>query len=449
MKVTRDKDENTQAFLTVEMEPSEMEAALEAAYRRLVKRVVVPGFRKGKAPRAMLERHVGRESLLDEALEKLIPQAYQDALTEQEIEPYTRPAIEITQPEPLRFKATIPLIPEIKPGDYHAIRLQPETTEVTEENINAVIEQLRHQQATWEPTERLTDYNDLVVFDIESTVAEAPFITQPGAQYQIMKDNPAPIPGFAEQMVGLKPGDEKTFQLPIPEDYPQSELAGKEGSFTIKVTEVKEAILPEVTDELARAVDPKFEKMEQLRQQINDDMKARAEDKDRANFEEKVINSVIEISEVGFPPQLVNMEVDSLLEQRQSQLQKSGHSLEDYLASINQTEDEVREELRPLATQRVTRSLVLEKISETEQVNADTAEIDAEIDDMTRNTPEARRDEFRQLLNAPQSRESIRQLLIRRKTVHRLTGIAKGEISSDKETNETTEKEAPNEQPTE
>ena len=148
MKVTNDKTENRQAFLTIEMEPSEVEESLKEAYHRLSKKTRVPGFRKGKVPRDILERYIGKESLLEDALNSLIPRAYENAIKEQEIKPVARPNIELTQTEPVIFKAVVPLLPEVELGDYHKVRVNKEPVNISEDDVNNTIEQLRHQQAT-------------------------------------------------------------------------------------------------------------------------------------------------------------------------------------------------------------------------------------------------------------------------------------------------------------
>jgi len=444
VKVTKDKVENCQAFLTVEMEPAEVEKSKGDAYRRLVKKVTVPGFRKGKAPRDMLERHIGKESLFDEALDILVPQACQDALAEQEIEPYARPSVEITQNDPLVFKATVPLAPTVKLGNYHNIRMEPEPVEITDEKIDAVVERLRHQQATWEPVERPVAYNDLAIFDVESTVEEKPFIAQKGVQYQVLENYPAPVPGFADQLVGMSRDEEKEFTLTLPPDYPQSELAEKEAAFKIKMSEVKEEKLPEVTDDFAKDIDPKYETLELLKKQIADDMRTRAEERSQAEFEGKVIEKLIEDSEIEYPPVLVDIEIDRILEQQYKYLKENGRSLEEYLASINKTQEELREETKPTAEKRVAQALALEELAEKEKTEVSPEEIDADIEEMTKQTPEERKADIKKMLNTPRSRESIKDYLIRRKTVLNLLEIAKGQAPETTEagTAETTDKEA-------
>ena len=170
MKVTKEKTENSQAFLTIEMEPAEVEESLEVSYHHLVKKTKIPGFRKGKAPRAILEGHIGKESLFEEALNNLLPQAYEKAIKEQEIEPITQPHIEIAQTDPVIFKVTVPLKPTIKLGDYHHLQFTPEPVEVTEDDVNTAIEQLRRQHAIWEPVERPVEFDDLIVLNVESNV---------------------------------------------------------------------------------------------------------------------------------------------------------------------------------------------------------------------------------------------------------------------------------------
>jgi len=423
VKVTREKEENSQVFLTVEMEPAEVEESLEKSYSRLVKKANIPGFRKGKAPRAILEQYIGKESLLDDALNHLLPQAYEKAIKEQEIEAIARPHIEVTQTDPVVFKATVPLKPAVSLGDCHHLQVKPEPVTVAKDDVNAAIEQLRHQHATWEPVERPVDFGDLVVFDIESSIKDEPFINQQGAQYQVIRDLPFPVPGFAEQLSGMKRDEEKEFKLQFPSDHPQSDLAGKEASFKVKVAEIKQEILPELNAKFAKQINPDFKTLNSLRKQVSTSLKARAEERAKIDFEERVIEAAVDLSQVEFPSILVEMEVDHLVEE-QSRRWQGSKGLDEYLSSINKTEKELREELHPLATKRVTRSLVLGKVAEEEKIEVSDSEIHAEIETMTKDAAD-NKDELQKFLNTPQAHESINQFLITRKTIQRLVDVAK------------------------
>ncbi len=343
MKVTKEKVENSQVFLTIEMEPAEVEAALEKSYNRLVKKTNIPGFRKGKAPRAVVERNIGQESFLQDALNHLIPQACEQAIEEQKIDALAQPHIEVTQTEPVVFKATVPVRPSVTLDDYHSIQVTPDPAELKEDDVNVVMEQLRHQQATWEPVERPVELDDLVVLDVESNIEDKPFINQKGVQYQVHRDSTSPLPGFAEQLPEMKRGEDKEFKLQIPSDYPRSELAGKESLFKVRVVEIKQEKLPELNDEFAKQVDSDLETLDSLRERISDTLRLRAEEKTRTDFEERVVDAVVDLARVEFPPILVEMEVDRMVNEQSRRLQMGRQGLEEYLRSINKTEVEPRE----------------------------------------------------------------------------------------------------------
>lgn len=445
MKITKEKEEGRQAYLTVELEPSEMETALEDSFRSLSKKVNVPGFRKGKAPRSVIERHLGRDRLVEEAMKKLVPQAYEQALKEQEIEPFAQPEVEITQNEPVIFKAVVPLQPVVELGDYRSIRMEPEPVDVTEEKIDAVLEELRHQYATWESVERPVAYNDLAVIDISGEVAEKPYVKKIGAQYQVIKDAVSPAPGFAEQIIGINKDEEKEFKLSFPDDYPNKEVAGQEGSFKVKVTEIKEEKLPEMNDELAARVSPEFNTVALLREETKKRLQQNAEQQSRMDFEEKLINAVIEQAKVEYPPVLVEMEINSILNEQNRRMQMSGRGMEEYLRSINKTEGQLREDLRPIAVKNVNASLVLGEVKEAEKIEVSEADIEKGIDDMIGDAAGDKKEDLRKLLDNPQTRQSIRHSLMTRKTLERLVEIAKDEVESKKETKtkkKTTEEEA-------
>jgi trigger factor len=425
VKVTREKTENSQVFLTIEMEPAEVEESLEKSYYRLVSKAKIPGFRKGKAPRAILERYIGKESLLEDALNHLLPEAYEKAIKEQEIEAIAQPQIEIAQTDPVVFKVTIPLKPTIKLGDYGSIRLTPEPVQITEDDINSAMEQLRHHYASWEPVERQVDLSDLVSLDVQSNIENEPFINQKGAQYQVLSDLPFPAPGFAEQLLGMKRDKEKEFKLQFPLDYPRRELAGKEASFQVRVTEIKQERPPELNDEFARQIDPDFESLDSLREQVTANLRLKAEEKAKMDFEEQVVEAVVDSAQLEFPPVLVEAQISRLVDERLKYWQKGTQGLAEYLRSINKAEEELREELHPLAVKRVTWSLVLEKVTEEKRIEINDSEIEAEIESLTKSAGESK-DELEKLLNTPQSHESIKQQLLIRKTIQRLVEIAEG-----------------------
>ena len=423
MKVTNEKIENRQAYLTIEAEPPEVETATEATYRRLVKKVNVPGFRRGKAPRPVFERHFGKHELFHEMLDDLVPEVYNKAIAEQKLEPVADPHIELEKEEPVIIKAVIPLKPVVNVGDYKSIDLKPQSVEVTEEMGQAVIEQLRHQHAVWEPVERTVDFNDMITIDVESTMKGEPFVTQKGAQYPVVKESTSPAPGFAEQLAGMKKDEEKEFKLQYPADYPQKEVAGNEATFKVKVLEIKQEKLPEVNDEFAKQVNAEITSLDTLRQKINEDLKKRIEDKAKHDFEDKVIEAATAMSQVEYPPVLVDVEVDHSLERNLRFLQSTGQNIENYLKSINKTISQLREELRPSATKRVSESLVLGKIAEQEKTEVTPAEIDAEIEEMVKNSS-GDKNELRKALQSPRNRESIEDTLIARKTIQKLTEMA-------------------------
>jgi len=439
VKVTNEKIESRQAYLTIEMEPDEIEKSAANTYRKLVKQISVPGFRKGKAPRAVLERHVGKESMLREMMDDIIPTAYDKAVQEQELDPIAQPEIEVIENEPVTFKAVVPLKPQITLGDYQSTRLEPEAVDITDESVDAVIEQLRHQNAVWEPVERVVQFNDLVTLDVESTLDDEPFINQKGVQYQVIKDTPSPAPGFAEQLVDMDNNQSKTFEIEYPEDYQRSEVAGKKASFTVTISENKQENLPEVTDEFASRVEPEFTSVDVMRERILNDLKQRAEERVKREYEDKVIDDIAEKSQIEFPPIMVEVEIDQMINRNFQFLQQSGQSLEQYLQNINKTIEELREDMRPSATQRVTHALTLGKVAEEEKIEVTAEEIDNEIEEIVKNNTN-NKEEMKEALNSQQNRNSIENTLITRKTIERIVEIASGsgsidETNSDKEEN--------------
>jgi trigger factor len=428
MKVSTETLENRQARLTIEVAPEETESSLDKAYRRLSKKMVVPGFRKGKAPRSIMELHLGKDVLLEEALEDLIPETYQKALEEQGLEAIGQPEIEIVERQPVKYKATVSLKPIIDLGDYRYVRLEPEKAEVTQEEVDKVIEQLRQQQAPWEPVEGPVSFDDLVTMDVKGTVSDKVTVDQSSIQYQVVQDSRRPVAGFAEKLEGMVKGETREFSLPFPEDYPDKKMVGKEGSFKVTVSEVKRKALPDLNDEFAKSLGEDFDSLDSLRQRVTQQLQKIAEDTARRRFEEKALDIVVRFAKVQYPPVMLEHELEHLLEEQARQLGQRG--LEDYLKNINKTKEQLKEELKPTAAARLTRSLVLGKMAEEEKIEVSHEEIDAEIEKLAQMAGE-RADDLRRGLATGEAHHSVEQRLLVKKTLERLAQIAAGQVKKE------------------
>jgi len=428
MKVSTETLENRQARLTIEVAPEETESSLDKAYRRLSKKMVVPGFRKGKAPRSIMELHLGKDVLLEEALEDLISETYQKALEEQGLEAIGQPEIEIVERQPVKYKATVSLKPIIDLGDYRYVRLEPEKAEVTQEEVDKVIEQLRQQQAPWEPVEGPVSFDDLVTMDVKGTVSDKVTVDQSSIQYQVVQDSRRPVAGFAEKLEGMVKGETREFSLPFPEDYPDKKMVGKEGSFKVTVSEVKRKAFPDLNDEFAKSLGEDFDSLDSLRQRVTQQLQKIAEDTARRRFEEKALDIVVRFAKVQYPPVMLEHELEHLLEEQARQLGQRG--LEDYLKNINKTKEQLKEELKPTAAARLTRSLVLGKMAEEEKIEVSHEEIDAEIEKLAQMAGE-RADDLRRGLATAEAHHSIEQRLLAKKTLERLAQIAAGQVKKE------------------
>lgn len=420
MKVTREKLENCQVSLNIEAEARELEKALEGAYRHLVSKVSIPGFRKGKTPRAILEQHLGKGALLEEALEHLIPQLYKQAIESEKIEPIAQPQIEITQNEPLVFKTIVPLKPTVKLGDYHSIKLKAEPVEIGAGEIGAAIEQLRQQQAVLLPVDRPVQLGDFVTLSIEATIEGKPFLNHKDLLYQVDSNSTFPLPDFAPKLEGVKKNEEKIFSLKVPADYSIKEFCGQECLFKTTVSEIKEKQLPQLDDEFAQSCN--YANLTQLREGVTADLRAKAEQRSHLELRQKAIDAVIKVSEVDYPSILEDREIDSLLE---DVARRFGYrEVEDYLKRVSKTKEELREELRPVAKKRVINSLTLDKVAEEEKVEITSPEVDNKVEEILGDAKD--KEKMRRFLALPQVRDSIGESLRSQKTMDRLVQIVSG-----------------------
>ncbi|MBN1188389.1 MAG: trigger factor [Dehalococcoidales bacterium] len=441
MKITNDKTESRQAYLTIEMEPAEIEEGLDKAYKRLVKKYNVPGFRKGKTPRLILEQYLGKEAFLEDAVEHMAPEVWEKAVKEQDIKAIARPEVNLDKTDPVTYKFVVPLEPVVKLGDYETLRVARESVELKEEDIDAALEQIRRQQAIWEPVDRQVNSRDLIMLDIESNVEGQPYINQDEAEYEVIKESEYPIKGFAEEMIGLKNGESKEFKLKFADDYNRAELAGKEVSFKVTINEIKQERLPELNDDLAQQVNPEFKTVADMRSKVSEDLKRNAEEKAKRDYDQKVVDSVVELSEVEYPPVMEEMEIDQLIQQQMQRWRLDEKGMDAYLQSIQKTGEQLRDELRPLAVRSIRQSLVLTEVAQKEKIQVEQTDLQSEVEGMTKDVKPERKEKLVELLNVPQMQANLASSIATRKTVEKLTQIASSpaEIAENNESAEKSE----------
>ena len=424
MKVSTERIPESQVVLEIEVEPERLERTLERAYRRLAQKTEVPGFRKGKTPRHMLERYLGRDAVRQEALRLLIPEAYNQAIEEESIDAVDYPDIEVVQEEPLIFKATVAIRPSVDLGDYRELRVEREPVTVSEEQVNEKIEELRHRYAILEPVDRPPQMGDRVWADVRVSVDGRSVFSEDDAEIHLHQGVTVLMPSFVEELLGNEKGVERQFSIDVPPDYPQRLLAGKTCLCTVLVKEIKEERLPELDDTFAAVVGEGFPSLEALRQRLESDLRESAEQETDGRYRGKVVDGVVAAASVEFPPVLTERETEQLLRER---LSSSGvGDIEGYLRQVRKSEEELRQELRLQAVERIQGSLVLGQVAAVEGISVSEEDVDAEIERLAASSG-PRADEIRRVFGSAGSREALGRSLLTRKTVERLVAIASGE----------------------
>ena len=439
MKVTTEPRENRQVALTIEVEPERVEAALNKAAKSIATKANIPGFRKGKAPRSVIEQMYGKGALLEEAIDDLGQQVYKEALDQENIEPYGPGQLEDVQNDPLVLKMVVPLAPTMELGDYRGLRVPFETPQVEDHEIVHQLEHLRERHAIVEPVDEGTpaDWGHMVTLDVQSSVDDKPFYSRQDASVVLEKEHLdgaiTILPGFEEQILGLKAAGQKSFSLPVPaDDESYGEFAGKTAEFSVTLKEVRRRELPQLDDALAQTVGD-FETMDALRDAIHQDIADAKMREAESAYVDGAVDKLLETAHIEFPPLMVEEELDDMLERTDKRLRDQNLSLEEYLKVLGKTREEYRTEMRPTAEAHIRRGLLLSRIVELEQLSVDASDVDREIESVSAAYGQ-RAKEVRNILSATDSRRRLELELLTRKALDRLASIAKGEAPEAQET---------------
>ncbi len=387
MSVKWEKQEGNQGLLTIEVPATEVNNALDKAFNKIVKQINEPGFRKGKMPRPLFEKKYGVEALYQDALEIIIPDAYSNAIDEAGIEPVDYPEIAGTENfakgQDFTFTATVTVKPEPKLGEYKGLEVTKLPTEVTDEEVEAQIQEQLARKAELEIKEDgAIEEGDTAVIDFEGFQGGEAFEGGKGEDYPLEIGSGSFIPGFEEQLVGVKAGESKEVVVTFPEEYHAAELAGKEATFQVTIKEVKTKVLPELNDEFAKEIDPEVESLEALRAKIKDQTVEQKKAESEGALRDELVEKAAANAEMEIPAGMINTELDRMVQEFGQRLQMQGMNLELYFQFSGQTEEQLREQMKEDAENRVRVALTLEAIAKAENVEVSEEDITTELDAM-------------------------------------------------------------------
>lgn len=383
MKVTAENGENQQVTLTIEVEAAEVTKAVNKAAKRLANRVNIPGFRKGKAPRIIVERHVGTDALMQEAFDLIAPQAFDNALKEQKIEPVTRPNIDIVTLEDgkdLVFKATVTPRPEVKLGDYKGLKVEKQVAEVKDEDVEKQIKNFQDRQGKMvdAPEGAAVENGDFTTLNFEGFVDGTPFEGGKGEDYPLQIGSGSFIPGFEDQLVGAKIGEEKEVNVTFPEEYHSKDLAGKAAMFKCTIKSIKRKELPEINDELAKKVS-KFDTLDELKADIRKNLEENAERKAENDQKSAAIEQATNNIQVDIPAVMIDNRVTAMIQEMAMRLEQQGMKLEQYFQYAGTDIAKIREDYRETAEKNVKTDLMLEEVAKAEDIKVEAKDLDAEV----------------------------------------------------------------------
>ena len=433
MKIERQDLDNRQVELQIEVASDQLQTAMHSAARRLSRGTKIPGFRPGKAPYEVIVGKFGEDIVFEEALDSLGQEIYRDALEESEIEPYAPGALEeVIREDPLKLRYTVPLAPEVDLGEYRDIRIPFEDAVVTDEAFEEALEGIRQRQALIEPVDRPAEETDLVILDLSGELLDpedeedAKLIDMKDISVLVDPDTDVPTPGVFEHLVGLTADDEISYEYTFTDDHPSEDLRNRAASFHIKCLEVKSRLIPDWSDELAQNLG-EIESLLDLRVKLRESLQKQAEIEAEDQHRDEVMQKLVEGASVDYPPIVLQEETGRLIQDLRMRLGNQNLALEDYLKIEGKTEDDLRTELEPEATERIKRGLVLGKIVDVEELKVEEEEIEAGIKRLIEPLGADADKRLLEAFESPAGRQRIAMDILTDKAMRRIIAIAKDE----------------------
>ena len=385
MSLQVEKLEKNMAKLTIEVSAEELDKAMEKAYQKQKSRISLPGFRKGKAPRKMIESMYGKGVFMEDAVNSLVPQEYSKAIADCDLEIVSQPEINVTQMEPgkaLIFTADVATKPEVTLGDYKGVEVPKTEIAVTDEEVDAEVKKEQDKNSrTVVVEDRAAANGDITTIDFEGFVDGVAFDGGKGSDYALTLGSGTFIPGFEDQLVGANTGDHVEVKVTFPEEYQAKELAGKEAVFQCDVKKVETKELPELDDDFAQDVS-EFDTLAEYREDVKKNLTEKKEKEARAAKENTAVDKAIENAEMEIPDAMLNTQVRQMMNDFASRMQSQGLTMEQYFQFTGMTAEKMQEEMKPQALKRIQTRLVLEKIAETENIEVSEDEVNEEISKM-------------------------------------------------------------------
>ncbi|HLQ94991.1 MAG TPA: trigger factor [Pseudogracilibacillus sp.] len=380
-----EKQEGNEGELTITVSPDQFDQALDQAFKKVVKEVSLPGFRKGKIPRQIFEQRFGVESLYQDAVDIVLPEAYSEAVEQTGIFPVDQPQVDVEEIEKgkeLVFKCEVVVKPEVKLGEYKGLEVEDETANVTDEDLEEELKKLQENQAELVLKEEgQVENGDTVVMDFEGFIDGEAFEGGSAENHTLEIGSGQFIPGFEEELIGKEAG-ETEVTVTFPEEYQVAELAGKEATFKVTIHEIKEKEVPELDDEFAKDVDEEVDSLDELKTKKRDELLKQKEQDIDNQKRETLVGKVTENAEVEIPQAMVTSETDQMLKEFDQRLQMQGMDLNTYFQFSGQTEEQLKEQMQEDAHSRVKTNLTLETIVDEEGLEVTEEDIDAEVQKM-------------------------------------------------------------------
>ncbi len=382
-----EKNENNTAKLVLEVEKAQFQTALDKAYRKVKNTIYIPGFRKGKAPRKIVETMYGSNVFYEDAINLIFPEIWDQATTESELKVVGSPSVSdlnVDENGNLVLTVECGLYPVAVLGQYKGIEAEKAAVTVTDEEVDADIKQLASRNSSISTVERAAKDGDTVIIDFDGYMDGVAFDGGKGENYTLRLGSGTFIPGFEDQVVGMAAGDEKDVEVTFPEDYGTQELAGKPATFKVKVHEVKETLIPELDDEFAKDVSETAETLEDLKKERREKLEKDKADEAEHNFKNEVIKKAMDNLEVVIPDTMVEAQLDDMMNQYAMNMQSSGFTLEQYAQMMGTTVQGLREQSREGAVQQIRNTLLLEEVAKAEDIQVTDEELEEEYQTMAK-----------------------------------------------------------------